>query len=1118
LNKLLERQLKRNNVSFIELPENIQKFIKDVSLSYDHHELDRSLIERSIDLSSQELTEANKKLRLEAGRQKVVLENLKSAILSLPEHNENLFPSNNIEDEDLISISDYLANEIQKRKEAENKSKLYERAINSSSNGIIITDPNLADNPMIFCNPAFLEVTGYTLDEVIGKNCRFLQGAEKEQEALLTLRTAIKEKKSCSVTLKNYRKDGNPFWNELKISPIFNASGEITNFIGIQSDITEQINTANQIHESNARITELLQNISSGILVEDEQRRIALVNSEFCRLFKIPASPENLIGVDCSQSAEMSKSLFENPELFVKRIDEILKDKILVKAEELKLADGSVFERDYVPIFVNDVYSGHLWSYRDITARKHSENTLLQERQLLKTIIDNIPEPIYVKDTQGRKILVNRAEVRILGQHDEKEVIGFDDSKFYSPDLVAKTKMEDSKIISSGIPILNEESILTPKEGKIEWVIGSRVPYKDRKGNVIGIVGISYKITERKIIEEALKESEAKYKSVVNSINQVIFQIDQKARWVFLNNAWTSITGFSVEESLGKNMMEFIYDGNRKKNFQFFRPLMKREIKYHRSELQCITKDGDLKWIEVVGRLSTDKDERITGAYGTLTDITERRRIEQELKDLKTFYEQTLNDLPGQIAVFDTEYKYLYVNPSSITNKEIREWIIGKDDYDYCRYRNLDISIADGRRKRFEQVKKDKHPIKFDEIIIKPDQSKLYFERNITPILNENGEIKQYLAYGIDLTNRKNTELELLTIKNQLESILNTIGEGIITIDQSGTIVLVNDEIEKIFGWNRNDLLKQNIKVLMPEKHREHHSEGMKRYLLTRESKILGSTISIEGMKKDGAMFPMQIRIKETIIGEQLFFTAAINDITELNRLINDLETSNKALSDFAYIASHDLREPLRKISSFGSLLSKSLSEKLDADDKENLDYMIEGAKRMQQMVDDLLYYSRITTKAKTYSLIDLDELLKEIIKFELAQIIEDNNVKIIVENKLGTIKGEKTQIKQLFQNLIANGIKYRNKVIDPIIKIRSERSPLGIETQIEDNGIGIDEKYKDQVFEMFKRLHSKGEYEGSGIGLAVCKKIIELYNGEIKLNSEPGKGSTFIFRLPVKE
>jgi light-regulated signal transduction histidine kinase (bacteriophytochrome) len=292
----------------------------------------------------------------------------------------------------------------------------------------------------------------------------------------------------------------------------------------------------------------------------------------------------------------------------------------------------------------------------------------------------------------------------------------------------------------------------------------------------------------------------------------------------------------------------------------------------------------------------------------------------------------------------------------------------------------------------------------------------------------------------------------------------------------------------------------------------------MKRYLLTRESKILGSTISIEGMKKDGAMFPMQIRIKETIIGEQLFFTAAINDITELNRLINDLETSNKALSDFAYIASHDLREPLRKISSFGSLLSKSLSEKLDADDKENLDYMIEGAKRMQQMVDDLLYYSRITTKAKTYSLIDLDELLKEIIKFELAQIIEDNNVKIIVENKLGTIKGEKTQIKQLFQNLIANGIKYRNKVIDPIIKIRSERSPLGIETQIEDNGIGIDEKYKDQVFEMFKRLHSKGEYEGSGIGLAVCKKIIELYNGEIKLNSEPGKGSTFIFRLPVKE
>ncbi len=740
--------------------------------------------------------------------------------------------------------------------------RIKEKAIFSSSNGIIITDATKKDNPIIFANQASSIITGYSYEELVGKNCRFLQGKDKNQPGLIELRKAINEKKPCSIKLRNYRKDGSLFWNELSISPILNSDGDVTNFIGVQSDITDRILSDQLLLESNARLRELITNLGSGILVEDDARRIVIVNKEFCNMFSIPVDPILLVGADCSQSAEQSKYLFKNPESFVKGIEKVLYDKKLVISEELELNDGRFFERDYVPIYIENNYTGHLWNYRD---------------------------------------------------------------------------------------------------------------------------------------------------------------------------------------------------------------------------------------------------------------ITERKNYEKEMNELKIFYEQTLNDLPGQIAVFDKEFKYMYVNPSSISNNNLREWIIGKDDFDFCLYRNYDLSIAHKRRERLLQVAKEKMPIKFDEILKKEDGSIYYFERVISPILNKDGEIKQYLAYGVDVTTRINAELDILSIKNQLESVLNTIGEGIITIDQNGKIVLVNDEIEKMFGWNRLELLDKNIDMLFPDNYRQDLSSGIDKFIKSNNLQDQNRSITFEGIKKDKYKFPIGIRLRENLIGKNHFYTVAINDVSELNKLIQELETSNKALSDFAYIASHDLREPLRKISSFGSLLYKSISNNLNEDDKENLEYMIEGSKRMQQMIDDLLFYSRITTKAKKYLKINLDEVLNELIDFDLAEAINDNNARIIIENTLGSYEGEKTQLKQLLQNLISNAIKYRKKNENPVVKIRSERTSDNLKIMVEDNGIGINEKYLTQIFEMFRRLHSKEEYEGSGIGLSVCKKITEIYNGKIEVISELKIGSTFIIYLPVK-
>lgn len=229
------------------------------------------------------------------------------------------------------------------------------------------------------------------------------------------------------------------------------------------------------------------------------------------------------------------------------------------------------------------------------------------------------------------------------------------------------------------------------------------------------------------------------------------------------------------------------------------------------------------------------------------------------------------------------------------------------------------------------------------------------------------------------------------------------------------------------------------------------------------------------------------------------------------------LERSNKELQDFTYIASHDLREPLRKISAFGQLLQESLEGKLDEDEEENFAFMIDGATRMQQMVNDLLLYSRVTTKAKPYEHVDLNAVIENLKDVELAVQVEETGGVINVPEPLPPVQADPSQMHQLLQNLIGNGLKYSREGVAPVITVRS-RQEAGKKVRIEvlDNGIGIEEENYANIFGMFKRLHSRDDYEGSGIGLAVCKKIVERHGGEIGVESNSGEGSTFWFTVPI--
>jgi light-regulated signal transduction histidine kinase (bacteriophytochrome) len=296
---------------------------------------------------------------------------------------------------------------------------------------------------------------------------------------------------------------------------------------------------------------------------------------------------------------------------------------------------------------------------------------------------------------------------------------------------------------------------------------------------------------------------------------------------------------------------------------------------------------------------------------------------------------------------------------------------------------------------------------------------------------------------------------------------------------------------------------------------------------------------TIEEMNIVGEMARYVEVVKAPVVdnnGEVMGLLGVFTDITDrkmaegtLKDFAARLERSNRELQDFAYVASHDLQEPLRKVSVFGERLKAKCGEVLGDEGKDYLDRMQKATGRMQGLINDLLNFSRVTTKSQPFAAVDLNEVVREVTT-DLEARIEQVGGRVEA-GQLPTIEAEPLHMRQLLQNLIGNALKFRRPDIKPVIKItavigkhppapgsRSTAPREMVRLSVSDNGIGFDEKYTERIFQVFQRLHSRAEYEGTGIGLAITRKIVEHHSGEITAKSKPGEGATFIVTLPIKQ
>jgi PAS domain S-box-containing protein len=330
--------------------------------------------------------------------------------------------------------------------------------------------------------------------------------------------------------------------------------------------------------------------------------------------------------------------------------------------------------------------------------------------------------------------------------------------------------------------------------------------------------------------------------------------------------------------------------------------------------------------------------------------------------------------------------------------------------------------------------------------------------------------------------------------------------------DHYGRIVLLNRKSEELFGYGREELINAPIERLMPEQFRRIHPDHVAGFLRTPSARAMGVGRELYGQRKDGTQVPIEIGLNPIELPEGNYVLASIIDVTERKRIDDDLRRSNADLEQFAYIASHDLQEPLRMVASYTDLLAQRYTDQLDERANKYIHYATDGARRMQRLVADLLAYSRVGSPDLQPRLVDSGEIVRTVIE-TLEPSIRESGATVTVVGTMPAVLADASQLAQVFQNLIGNAIKFRGDE-PPNISVQATRRDSRWMFSVTDNGIGIDMRYAEKIFQMFQRLHEKGKYDGSGIGLAITKRIIEGHGGRVWFESRVGAGTTFFFTL----
>ncbi|WP_456312348.1 PAS domain-containing protein [Pseudomonas shirazensis] len=951
---------------------------------------------------------------------------------------------------------------------------------------------------------------------------------------------------------------------DYSLTPLLDENGAVYAILVMSSDVTATIKSQQEITARQDELAAIFEQSPVGIatITIDKDLVFQSANTFYGEL--VGRKPNELIG----------KPLLEAlPELKGQGFDDLLREVIrsgiayTAKEVEVELQREGQLQNIYVDLTyqINKSASGEANSVLvvavDVTQQVLSRREVEESETMLQNLIAGAPAGIGL--FIGRDLIIeypNQTFIDIVGKG--PDIVGLP-LREAMPELItegqAYLKILDD-IFTTGVPFISPASLVKIVQNGVlnnNYYNISYTPLRNKSGEIYAILDIAIDVTAQVSAQKAMEESEAHLQLLRDTVPAMIFYLDHEQRYQSYNKIFMEWFSVVENEAIGKTVREFLGE------IAYENTLPHLEIAYggeqERYEMFAPSRMGEKRWLSIVYTPHKNSDGNVIGVIVHAMDVTQSKLTEIALRESESKLRSVLAAAPVSISLFVGEDLIIEnANEPFVKNVNRGDAIEGKP--------LVTILFEESSQKYIKAV----HEVYDSGISFSAsgiagmhttETEPHYHNISLTPLLDNNGNVYAVLHVSSDVTTEINSIKKIEQAEAALRSAVEVAQLGTWSMDVDTQITTVSERHAEMFGLTSTTLPSAKVReVIKPSDHDrvmkaffsaqkvgsagKYESEYRIIHGINGQEKVIhavgqtyfdldGKPTVISGTAQDITIHrELQLALESEVQLRTKELAVVLNELQasniHLEQSNNALKHSNEELAQFAYVASHDLQEPLRKIRIFAGLLQE---EHPSRNPKLMIEKIAFSAERMSQLISDLLSFSRLIEPEKSLHTVDLSGVIKSIwTDFEL--IVADKNAEITIEN-LPVVQAVGLQMNQLFYNLMSNSLKFTNPDRSPQIKISSvvvshdyvgrfTDSPLipgnYHHISFSDNGIGFEKNYENQIFEIFKRLHGQSIFPGSGIGLALCRRIVMNHKGVLYADSEFGKGSTFHIFLPDRE
>ncbi|WP_265110966.1 PAS domain S-box protein [Halosolutus halophilus] len=736
---------------------------------------------------------------------------------------------------------------------------------------------------------------------------------------------------------------------------------------------------------------------------------------------------------------------------------------------------------------------------RDRANRRRDEDASLTD-----TILETSPIGITIVDADGEMRFTNERAEEIFGRSKARiDELSFDDPAWdeVGPDGEPLTadELPFRRIAESGEQVFDQVTGVLRSDGERVWVSVNGAPVRDEDRELDAVVFAIEDVTDRFDRERDLE----RYETVVETAHDGIYVLDDERRFELVNDSFAALTGFSRDELHGTHASVVFGEEFASIEADQLDAAASRRSPTFEETIVAGPDETDTRTVE--NRFAILSTEDGTRRIGVVRDITERKEMEAKLRESEERFRTLSEHLEEVVWMTGADPESLsYINPAY---EEV--WGLDRDSLYDDALSFLEVVHPDDRervREAYTGLPEEEYDEEFR--IERPDGERRWIHGRATPVRSEDGTVDRIVGIDTDVTRRKERERALEESEQRYRTVLEHFPNGAIALfDEDLRYSLVGGQALGEIDLDASEVVGATIEEFYPDEIVP-KLESACRGALEGDS----TQVDVAFRDRDWSVHAVPVRDTDADVFAGMLMA---QDVTERKEYQRRLEESNERLEQFAYVASHDLQEPLRMISSYLGFVQDRYGDELDDDGQEFVEFAVEGADRMREMIDGLLEFSRVETRGDPLEPIELDDSFADA-RRDLKLQIEEQDAEITAE-PLPRVVGDGNQLRQVFQNLLSNAIEYSGDE-QPRIDVSAHREGSEWVISVEDDGIGIDPADTDRIFGVFERLHAVDEHSGSGIGLALCERIVERHGGEIWVESEPGEGSTFSFTLPAHD